>query len=255
MGGARAHEREGKGGARRWLRADGCEAASRLQASRTSSRSSAEARSSRPLSEVRRGARRAGERYRHLRRGGHGEVASRRRVRTDGETAAGHVAFGECQPYGSNASYFVWREVWRRCSASTAPTAARQLVCSSPSSGDRPGARARVPLLPASSVSDPRQRPHGPFDAKLRKTSLEGLLAECLRRAGEELIVLVLEDCHWIDPLSRDLLEVLAGRLRGCACCSCSPTALARPGGGLGIQRLPQFEEVALAELDQPTRP
>ncbi len=48
------------------------------------------------------------------------------------------------------------------------------------------------------------------FDAKLRKTSLEGLLVECLRaRRVEAPIVLVLEDCHWLDPLSRDLLEAL----------------------------------------------
>ena len=54
------------------------------------------------------------------------------------------------------------------------------------------------------------------FDAKLRKTSLEGLLVECLRaRASEAPLVLVLEDCHWLDPLSRDLLEVLGRALAG----------------------------------------
>ena len=48
------------------------------------------------------------------------------------------------------------------------------------------------------------------LDAKLRKTSLEGLLAECLRaRATEEMVVIVLEDCQWIDLLSRDLLGAL----------------------------------------------
>ena len=49
-----------------------------------------------------------------------------------------------------------------------------------------------------------------PMDAKLRKASLEDLLAILLRaRSQEEPVILVLEDCHWIDSLSRDLLEVL----------------------------------------------
>ncbi|MDA8297501.1 MAG: tetratricopeptide repeat protein [Actinomycetota bacterium] len=49
------------------------------------------------------------------------------------------------------------------------------------------------------------------FDAKLRKSSLESLLLGYVTaRAGREPLVMVLEDCHWIDGLSRDLLDVLA---------------------------------------------
>lgn len=49
------------------------------------------------------------------------------------------------------------------------------------------------------------------FDAKLRKSSLESLLLRYVtRRAEAEPLVMVLEDCHWIDGLSSDLLEVLA---------------------------------------------
>jgi adenylate cyclase len=48
------------------------------------------------------------------------------------------------------------------------------------------------------------------FDAKLRKESLESLLVDCLRaRARSMPLLLVLEDCHWLDPLSHDLLEVI----------------------------------------------
>ena len=48
------------------------------------------------------------------------------------------------------------------------------------------------------------------FDAKLRKSSLESLLLRYLRvRFAEQPSVLWLEDCHWIDSLSSDLLEVL----------------------------------------------
>jgi tetratricopeptide (TPR) repeat protein len=90
------------------------------------------------------------------------------------------------------------------------------------------------------------------FDAKLRKASLEDLLARVLRaRAATEPVVIVLEDCHWIDELSRDLLEVLtraATGLRLVFVLAYRPAEAV--GGGLGIDRLPNFEEIALDRLD-----
>ena len=81
------------------------------------------------------------------------------------------------------------------------------------------------------------------FDAKLRKTSLEDLLGAFLRaRASEAPIVLVLEDCHWIDELSRDLLEVLgraAAALPVLFVLAYRPAA--EPGGGLGVERQPRL--------------
>ena len=48
------------------------------------------------------------------------------------------------------------------------------------------------------------------LDPKLRKASLEALLVECVRaRAAAHPLLFVLEDCHWIDPLSHELLETL----------------------------------------------
>jgi predicted ATPase len=63
--------------------------------------------------------------------------------------------------------------------------------------------------------------------------------------------VIVLEDCHWIDELSRDLLQVLAraaSGLRLVFVLAYRPTEAA--GGGLGIERLPNFEEIVLDRLD-----
>ena len=75
-----------------------------------------------------------------------------------------------------------------------------------------------LPLLGALlGISIPDNELTALFDAELRKTSLEALLVECLRaRAAEEPLVLVLEDCHWIDALSRDLLEILARTVSRC---------------------------------------
>jgi class 3 adenylate cyclase/tetratricopeptide (TPR) repeat protein len=49
------------------------------------------------------------------------------------------------------------------------------------------------------------------FDAKLRKTSLESLLLRYLTcHAARVPMVLFLDDCHWIDALSKDLLDLVA---------------------------------------------
>ncbi len=75
----------------------------------------------------------------------------------------------------------------------------------------------------------------------------------CLRaRTGREPIVLVLEDCHWIDALSRDLLEVVgraAADLPVLVVLAYRPAA--EPAGGLGIERIADFSEIALDELDR----
>ena len=111
----------------------------------------------------------------------------------------------------------------------------------------------RAPLLATLlGISIPDNELTRSFDAELRKTSLEALLVDCLRaRAAEVPLVLVLEDCHWIDPLSRDLLELLAreaASLRVLVVLAYRPAA--EPGGGLGIARFPHFAEVPLAELE-----
>ena len=96
---------------------------------------------------------------------------------------------------------------------------------------------ARAPLLSSVlGLEMPDSELTASFDAKLRKTSLEDLLATVLRaRADREPIVLVLEDCHWIDALSRDLLESLgrsAAALPVLFVLAYRPEAT--PGGGLG---------------------
>jgi tetratricopeptide (TPR) repeat protein len=165
------------------------------------------------------------------------------------------VAHGECQSYGKNSSYFVWRDIWSSLLHvdSTLPEDERTWWLESELAAIDPSLVARAPLL--SGLLDlpiPDNELTAQFDAKLRKTSLEGLLVECLRaRAGAAPVLLVLEDCHWLDPLSRDLLEVLA---RAAAGLNVLLVVAYRPaaavGGGLGLEKLPYFEEIALAELD-----
>lgn len=165
------------------------------------------------------------------------------------------VAFGECQSFGVNTSYQVWREiVYRLLDIDDAGEVSRQVsaVDEALTRIERSLAR-RAPLLAdvlgiPIADNDLTSR----FDAKLRKSSLEDLLSICLRhRAGREPLVIVLEDCHWLDALSRDLLQVLVRNTAGhrvLFVLAYRPAGT--PGGGLGLERLEEFREIALGELD-----
>ncbi|MET0732554.1 MAG: tetratricopeptide repeat protein [Casimicrobiaceae bacterium] len=164
------------------------------------------------------------------------------------------VALGGCQPYGTTTAYFVWRDIVStllRVDAALPPHEQVRALDAVLTAID-PGLVPRAPLL-AALLGLPMVDTEltASFDAKLRKTSLEGLIVECVRaRARTGPIVLVLEDCHWLDPLSRDLAEVVGRTL------SDLPVMLVlayRPEGDAdvwtGLKRLPYFHAIVLAEL------
>ncbi len=170
--------------------------------------------------------------------------------------AAGHrVAFGEAQAFGLNTSYLIWREPW---------TTLFELA-----DGDRDGNVTRIerhlasidpalvvraPLLSGVlGIEIPDNAVTASFDAKLRKTSLENLLADVLRaEVQRQPLVLVLEDCQWIDQASLDLLEVLVRAAEQ------SPVLfLAAYRSDIAesaherIRALASFEELVLRELNE----
>ena len=174
-----------------------------------------------------------------------------RGVRSQGILAV----YGECQSFGSATSYLVWREIWRRLLRVDDELAEPAQLRALEAELGRidPALVPRLPLLGAVlNLPIPDNDLTGAFDAELRKTSLESLLADCLRaRAGQEPLVLVLEDCHWIDPLSRDLLGVLARiapSLRVLVVLAYRPAA--EPGGSLGLSAVDGFSELRLDELE-----
>lgn len=165
------------------------------------------------------------------------------------------VFSGECQSFGTNTSYLVWWDIWRKFFQIDGQEALpRQLAkLETELSAHSPELLPRLPLLGAAlNLALPENDITRHFDSKLRKASLEALLVECVqRRAARTPLVFVLEDAHWLDPLSRDLLETLARAVPALpvlilvAYRPPEPTAPA----ALGFQGWPHFTEIALAEL------
>lgn len=121
---------------------------------------------------------------------------------------AGMPAYSGAASSVGSISYLVWQDVWTtllgvNVDADPVADAARAL------SDADPGLLPRLPLLaPVLGIPIEDNELTRTFEAKLRKESLESLLARYLVvRASQGPLVLVLEDCHWIDQLSVDLLE------------------------------------------------
>jgi adenylate cyclase len=120
---------------------------------------------------------------------------------------------GECQSYGTSTSYLVWQNIWRGFfNLDPAWSMAAQIESlEGQLSQINPSLLPRLPLLGAVlNLQIPDSELTGSFDAKLRKESLESLLIDCVRKRARTMpLLLILEDFHWIDPLSHDLLEVV----------------------------------------------
>ena len=166
------------------------------------------------------------------------------------------VAYGECEAFGTKTAYFVWREVWRRLLGleDDDPDARQIRAVEDQLKAIDPALLARAPLIgPVVGLSIPDTDLTRSFDAKFRKASLEDLLSACLRaRAADRPFAVVLEDCHWIDELSRDLLQVLARVAVGLPVLFVvAYRPAAEPGGGLAVERLPSFSELSLDVMAQ----
>ncbi|HVH51764.1 MAG TPA: AAA family ATPase, partial [Gaiellaceae bacterium] len=164
-------------------------------------------------------------------------------------------AVGDCQSFGTTASYAVWEPIWRRLlNVPETLSEAEQVEALERALEEQVDAALvpRAPLLgEVLDISIADTELTASLDPKLRKTSLESLLADCLLAlAKSNTLVLVLEDCHWLDPLSRDLLKVLARVIRNSyvlIVCAYRPDAAA--SDGLDLAQLPGIEELELDSL------
>lgn len=131
---------------------------------------------------------------------------------------------GECQSYGSETPYLVWRNLWRGFFGLEQDWAVeKQLMhLERQLSEIDPALVPRLPLLAAVlNLPIPENDLIRSLDPQLQKASREALLVSCLRTrakndsspSSSQPLLLVLEDCHWIDPLSIDLLETISRSL------------------------------------------
>ncbi len=121
---------------------------------------------------------------------------------------------GECSASHTLSGYYAWHPIWQQffgIDPSWQPTAQIQALEAQLAFID-PGLTARLPLVgTAIDVAMADNALTASFDARLRKTSFEAVLVDCLRaRSRQRPILILLEDCHWLDPLSHDLLDAIA---------------------------------------------
>lgn len=162
---------------------------------------------------------------------------------------------GACQSDAINTPYYAWKSIWSAFFDVDPHAPLRKQIRSLEGElEDR--APERVSALPLLSVLLDVEIPDNeftkPLEPKYRHSALLALLEDCLRAAAkDEPLLIVIEDLHWIDALSHDLLDELARALsdsRLCFVLVYRPPRLAR----LEAPRLearPNFTKIELSEL------
>ena len=162
---------------------------------------------------------------------------------------------GECQSYGTKSSYLVWQRIWQGFFnlPSDKPQEEQLNHLEQTLTQIDPSLPGRMPVLsPALNLQIPDNDLTQSFDAKLRKSSLESMLLDCLRAKTENTpLLVVLEDCHWIDPLSLELLDVIGRGIadRPILLVIVTRAMQAEQVQELSINQLPHYARIHLSEF------
>lgn len=136
--------------------------------------------------------------------------AARRGARTLG---------GECISYRSASPYLVWRPILRGLLGITSDQSPAEQAERADAHLERldPRLLPRRSLLNAlAGLSLPESELAAAMEGEARKAAVETLACDLVATAALDTpLVIALESCHWIDPLSRDLLLALARRCAG----------------------------------------
>jgi class 3 adenylate cyclase/tetratricopeptide (TPR) repeat protein len=161
---------------------------------------------------------------------------------------------GASQAFGASAAYAIWQPIWRAFFGVDAAqsTDAQIAGLTQTLTALNPAFAARLPLLGlALGVKIPDNDFTRPLDARARKAMLEALLCEVARdRAKQSPLLFVLEDAHWIDSLSAELLEALS-RVLGDAALVVLVTRrpASQSNGVLRAEALAHRREIELGDL------
>ncbi len=166
----------------------------------------------------------------------------------------GFVGYGgACQSHSIHTPYQAWKSVWQAFfEIDPEHPLRKQMRLLEGEIEDR--APTRVDAMPLLNVVVDLQIPDNeftqPLEPKTRQSALHALLEECLKAASQdEPILIVIEDLHWADALSLDLLEQLAKALVGHAVCFVLAYRPSQAGQASRLETLPQFTRVELHEL------
>ena len=164
---------------------------------------------------------------------------------------------GACRSDGSHTPYHAWKSVWQAFfGVDPEHSTRKQMRLLEGEIDDR--APERVDAMPLLNVVLDLQVPDNDFtehlEPKARQGALHALLEACLKAAAEdEPILIVLEDLHWVDALSLELLEQLAAALAGHPVAFVLAYRPAQRGTQASrLEALPQFTRIALHELTLP---
>jgi predicted ATPase len=177
-------------------------------------------------------------------------------------TRAGMSGYGgACQSYGTTTPYLVWQPIWRAfLDVDPGLPLRKQLrLLEGAIAGLAPDRVQALPLLgPLLDLAIPENDFTRTLEPQFRQSALHAVLLDGLRAAAREVqedgggLLLVLEDLHWIDATSHDLLEQVAHAI------SDLPVLIVlayRPPELLRLQSprveaLPHFTRIALTDLD-----
>jgi class 3 adenylate cyclase/tetratricopeptide (TPR) repeat protein len=154
---------------------------------------------------------------------------------------------GECQSYNTHLGYVVWNNIWRGFFLldANAPVETQIEQLQRQLEALNPDYLQRIPLLGVVlNLAVPENDFTQNLDASLRRELLESLLLDLLReRSKQQPILIVLEDCHWMDPQSQALLEIIA---RNCSTLRLLIVLLYRP---INTPLVPPFDHYTEIEL------
>jgi class 3 adenylate cyclase/tetratricopeptide (TPR) repeat protein len=168
----------------------------------------------------------------------------------------GFVGYGgACQSDAIQTPYQAWKGIWGAFFEVDHESSLKKQMRNIESEiEDR--APSRVNAMPLLNVVLDLNIPENDFtqnlEPKIRQSALHALLEDCLKaQASDEPTLIVIEDLHWVDALSHDLLEGLAKALANYAVCfvlAYRPPQMERLQNPR-IEALEQFTRIELHEL------
>lgn len=170
----------------------------------------------------------------------------------------GFVGYGgACQSDGVNTPYLAWKTIWQAF-FDVDPSAPLRKQIRDLESEIADHAPDRAEALPLLGVLLNLEIPDNEFTKTLepqyRQSVLRALLEDCLEQATkDEPLLVIIEDLHWIDALSHDLLEELVRALLESPICfvlAYRPPQLLRLQAPR-LEAMPCFTKIELDELNR----